>query len=404
MPIISIFSDKYSGALELVKKLGKNHGYKIITDNEIVEAAAKIFNENKDTYKKVFLNPPSFFNSFTREKEKSLAELKVSVSKLIGDDQIFYGFSSLLLPKKINHLIRILIIAEHQHRIENAASLGISKENAKKEILDSDEKADEFSYYIKNSGPWNPSLYDMVVPMDKTTTERAYKLISSYLGNPLLQFSNLSKKHINDFKLESNLGLELCKQGFDLDVDAQGSDITLIINKKVLFLSKLKSELKNAAKAIDGVSNVKIKIGQNFYKPDILADRNFKRPHKVLLVDKEADFIQTLSERLAIRDLPSFPVSTGREAIEIIKRDHPEVIILDLNLPGFDRYEVLKETKKKSPGTKIIILTGHGNQTERQRCMELGAFAYLEKPADIDLLTKIMKKAYKNIHKNTGLN
>ncbi|MCB9494024.1 MAG: response regulator [Desulfobacteraceae bacterium] len=401
MAIISIFSGKYSGAAEIVKKLEENHGYKLIRDNEVIEAAALKFNENKDIYEKAFFNPPSVFNSFTREKEKAMAELKVAISELLDDNQVFYGFSSLLIPRKINHVVKILTIADQQYRIQNAANLGLSEKNAKKEILQADEKAAEFSHHIKNSGPWNPSLYDMVIPMDKTTTEKAYELILSQLGNPVLQYSEESKKRINDFILEAKVGLELCRQGFDVDVDAEGNDVSLTINKKVLFLSKLKNELTSAAKTIEGVSNVETKIGQNFYKADILTDQNFSRPHKVLLVDDEVDFIQTLSERLAIRDMPSFPVSSGREALEIMDRDHPEVMVLDLKMPGVDGYEVLRKTKEKSPETEIIILTGHGNETDRERCMELGAFAYLEKPADIDLLTKTMKEAYENIQKKT---
>jgi DNA-binding NtrC family response regulator len=100
--------------------------------------------------------------------------------------------------------------------------------------------------------------------------------------------------------------------------------------------------------------------------------------------------------------MPSFPVSSGREALEIMDRDHPEVMVLDLKMPGVDGYEVLRKTKEKSPETEIIILTGHGNEDDRQRCMELGAFAYLEKPADIDILTKTMKDAYENIQKKSS--
>ncbi|MDY0361453.1 MAG: response regulator [Desulforegulaceae bacterium] len=404
MAIISIFSGKYSGAAQIVKKLEENHGYKVIRDYDVIEACVKKFNENKEIYEKAFFNPPSVFNSFTREKEKSLSEIKAAISELLNDNQIFYGFSSLLIPRKINHVVKILTIADLQYRIQNASNLGVSEKNAKKEILQADEKAAEFSHHIKNSGPWNPSLYDMVIPMDKTTTEKAYELILSQLGNPVLQYSKESKKHIEDFRLETKVGLELCRQGFDVDVDANGNDVSLTINKKVLFLSKLKNELTNAAKIIEGVSNVETKIGQNFYKADILTDQNFSRPHKVLLVDDEVDFIQTLSERLAIRDMPSFPVSSGREALEIMDRDHPEVMVLDLKMPGVDGYEVLRKTKEISPETEIIILTGHGNENDRTRCMELGAFAYLEKPADIDILTKTMKEAYENIQKKTAQN
>lgn len=135
MAIISIFSGKYSGAAEIVKKLEENHGYKLIRDNEVIEAAALKFNENKDIYEKAFFNPPSVFNSFTREKEKAMAELKVAISELLDDNQVFYGFSSLLIPRKINHVVKILTIADQQYRIQNAANLGLSEKTQKKKFF-----------------------------------------------------------------------------------------------------------------------------------------------------------------------------------------------------------------------------------------------------------------------------
>lgn len=399
MAIISIFSGKFSGGREIVERLKSNHDYTVITDSDIIHMTSERFGEKEDVYEKAFYNPPSVFNNFTREKEKSIAQLKLLISEALSDKQIVYGFSSLLIPRKINHAIKILTIAEHSYRIQNAINMGISEKNVKKEIMQADERAAEFCLHVKNSAPWNPSLYDMVIPMDKTTTEKAYELILSQLSNPVLKFSEASSKKLQEFKLEAQVGLELCENGYDVDVSATGDDIELTINKKVLFLSKLKNELKKTAKGIPGVSNVETKIGKNFYKADICADQTLNRPHKVLLVDDEVDFVQTLSERLAIRDMPSYPVSSGREALEIMDKEHPEVMVLDLKMPGIDGYEVLRKTKEKSPETEIIILTGHGNDVDRSRCMELGAFAYLEKPTDIEQLTQTMKLAYENIQR-----
>ncbi|PID77763.1 MAG: response regulator [Deltaproteobacteria bacterium] len=395
MAIISLFSGKFCGAREIVEKIESNHGYSLIEDKDIIARTAEKFNEKPEVYEKALFNPPSVFNSFTREKEKSIAKIKLVLSEMLEDKQIIYGFSSLLIPEKINHAIKILIIAEESHRIQIAKNLNIDEKNIKKE----DEKAVEFCLHIKKSSPWEPSLYDMVLPMDKTTLDKAYELILSQLANPVLKFTKDSEKTLNEFKLESKVGLQLCEKGYDVEVNAEEDDVSLTINKKVLFLSKLENELTKAAIEIPGVNNVETKIGKDFYKADICSDQSFGGPGKVLLVDDEVDFIQTLSERLAIRDMPAVPVSSGKEALEIIDKEYPEVMVLDLKMPGIDGYEVLKKTKEKSPDTEIIILTGHGNDVDRSRCMELGAFAYLEKPADIDQLTSTMKRAYENIQK-----
>ena len=56
-----------------------------------------------------------------------------------------------------------------------------------------------------------------------------------------------------------------------------------------------------------------------------------------------------------------------------------------------------KRVKATQPEIEVIILTGHGNETDRETCMNLGAFAYLQKPVDIDILSETMKKANEKI-------
>jgi DNA-binding NtrC family response regulator len=62
-------------------------------------------------------------------------------------------------------------------------------------------------------------------------------------------------------------------------------------------------------------------------------------------------------------------------------------------MPGIDGIEVLKKVKSEHPGVAVIILTGHGSEKDRKLCLSLGAFAYLEKPVDIDELSDTMKRA-----------
>jgi len=75
------------------------------------------------------------------------------------------------------------------------------------------------------------------------------------------------------------------------------------------------------------------------------------------------------------------------------------VMVLDLKMPGIDGIEVLRRAKRDQPKIEIIILTGHGSDREREIALELGAFAYLQKPVDIDILAQTMKGAYRKIGK-----
>jgi DNA-binding NtrC family response regulator len=114
---------------------------------------------------------------------------------------------------------------------------------------------------------------------------------------------------------------------------------------------------------------------------------------KVLLVDDEVDFLDTLSERMRTRGMEVATSSTGVEALEKVEKEAYDVIILDLMMPGVDGLEALKILKAKRPELQVILLTGHATVEKGIEAMKLGAMDFLEKPADINLLTEKIKKA-----------
>jgi DNA-binding NtrC family response regulator len=101
-----------------------------------------------------------------------------------------------------------------------------------------------------------------------------------------------------------------------------------------------------------------------------------------------------------MRDVGSAVAFDGESALEMIDEEEPEVMILDLKMPGIDGLEVLRKVKQTRPEIEVIILTGHGSQKDREICMELGAFAYLQKPVDIDVLSQTLKEAKEKMANN----
>lgn len=116
---------------------------------------------------------------------------------------------------------------------------------------------------------------------------------------------------------------------------------------------------------------------------------------KILLVDDEKEFVETLSERISMRDHKSDVALDGEEALKRIDDDLPDVVVLDLKMPGIDGMEVLRRIRKAYPDVQVIMLTGHGSEKDEKEARKLGAFEYLQKPVEIDTLMKKIKKAYK---------
>jgi DNA-binding NtrC family response regulator len=122
---------------------------------------------------------------------------------------------------------------------------------------------------------------------------------------------------------------------------------------------------------------------------------------KVLMVDDEEDFVTTLSERMKLREVDSEVALDGEQALQRVEEDIPDVMVLDLKMPGIDGLEVLRRVRKAYPQIPVVILTGHGSEKDEAEARRLGAFDYLQKPVDIEKLIKTLRKAYKSKVENT---
>lgn len=115
---------------------------------------------------------------------------------------------------------------------------------------------------------------------------------------------------------------------------------------------------------------------------------------RILIVDDEERFRTTLAKRLGEREFEVFTVGSGTEAIDEVQRRLYDVIILDIKMPGLDGIETLAELKKLNAGLEVILLTGHGTMDTAIEGMRKGAYDYLLKPCDIDLLVEKILGAY----------
>ena len=118
---------------------------------------------------------------------------------------------------------------------------------------------------------------------------------------------------------------------------------------------------------------------------------------KVLLVDDEKEFVTTLAERLELRGMRVEIATDGEMSLSMIETDPPQVVVLDVMMPGLSGMEVLARIKAIDPKIQVILLTGHGATKDGIKGMQLGAFDYLIKPVDIDELIEKLNEAAKNV-------
>jgi len=131
--------------------------------------------------------------------------------------------------------------------------------------------------------------------------------------------------------------------------------------------------------------------------------KNTTLPHtRLLIVDDEQGFVDVLTNRLSRRRIDVFKAYSGAQALQALRQNIFDVMVLDLKMEDMDGIEVLRIVRKMAPDLPVIILTGHGSRTAAEDGMTLGAFDYLTKPCELEELMEKISLARQAKNKQNG--
>ena len=397
MPLLTVFSMTFAHADSIVTKLAAATGYKILTDEDLIKRASEASGFPADKLMRAFQARTSVFNRFTCEKERSIAALRLSLAeKLDKEGFIVHGFSSQLLPRNLSPTLRLGLAADLNSRIRSVREEhdDMAQEEASIRLQCDDQDRTAWVKSVTGAeDPWDSALYDLVLSTDQPAEDEIVVTVLEMLQDLAERITDEPGKTFDDFRLSAQVESILAREGHIVGVSAEQGEVLLTIYKPVLLPNLLQEELERLAGSIAGVRSVSVQIAPAPFQTDFYRKCDPADLSRVLLVDDEREFVQTLSERLLMRDVGSVVVYDGESALECIYGDEPEVMILDLKMPGMNGFEVLRRTKEERPSIEVIVVTGHGTETDRKICMELGAFACFQKPIDIDVLCRALREA-----------
>jgi twitching motility two-component system response regulator PilH len=113
---------------------------------------------------------------------------------------------------------------------------------------------------------------------------------------------------------------------------------------------------------------------------------------KVLVVDDSALNRQVIVEYLKHKEIVTIEAEDGEQALQMIASEKPDIILLDLIMPIMDGFEVLEYLKKQNNTIPIIVITAYLKGNTFQRCMELGAKGFLNKPVKMQELFNLISQ------------
>lgn len=119
----------------------------------------------------------------------------------------------------------------------------------------------------------------------------------------------------------------------------------------------------------------------------------------ILIVDDEKELCKILSDSLSQNHYRMLVAFDGKRALQLVKEEKPDLILLDIKMPRMNGIEVLKKIKKMKKEIVVIMLTAHGTLETARKAMKLGAYDYLTKPFDLFNLKSLVKEALATVVK-----
>ena len=119
-----------------------------------------------------------------------------------------------------------------------------------------------------------------------------------------------------------------------------------------------------------------------------------KRKLSILVVDDEESVVELFHRILKKKEYTVLTATNGKDALELADKERPDLVILDLNLPGISGIEVLRRIKKIDENIEVIVITGYGTKETVKTAMRLGAYDYITKPFDINYVSSLIKEAF----------
>ena len=113
---------------------------------------------------------------------------------------------------------------------------------------------------------------------------------------------------------------------------------------------------------------------------------------KLLIVDDQYGIRLLLHEIFKKEGYEVFQAANGFQAIDIVIKDCPDLVILDMKIPGMDGVEILKRIKEINKEIKVILMTAYGELDIIEEAKKLGALRYFPKPFDIDEIKKVVRE------------
>lgn len=263
MAIITISRGSYSKGREVAEKTAARLGYDVVSRDVLLEASDR-FHTPEIKLVRAIHDAPSILDRFTHGKQCYIAYIRSAlVSRAVKDNLVYHGLAGHLLLKGIPHVLRVRIIANLEDRVAaEMAREGISAAEARSLLLKDDAERRKWTQSLYGVDPWDPSLYDLVIHIDKLTVDDAVDLIVEAVGREGFRTTPEAQQKIEDLALACQVKAALVEADcVDLGVTCEYGNVVVYTKQGFRHGRQLRKRLEKLQGEIEGINNVEVYEG-----------------------------------------------------------------------------------------------------------------------------------------------
>ena len=272
MPVhIFIQGDKFSNTRNIVQWIASRTGWPVVTDSDLIRQAAGRFGMQPERIERDLHIPDPVMPRRARRRKRAMAFLEASLAETLrGEAGILWGMAGHLIPRKMPHILRVLVTADAADRIKRASEdRNIPEKEARHQIRANDRLLFQWHHHLFGTESFDAVSYDVVVPSGVLDTEAAALLIFEHLTEKAEAAPVDVETALEDFSLAVNVQMALAEKRDDITASAENGRVTLTIDSNVLRLDSKVRSLKRLVGGMPNVAGVEVKVGRNYHRSDI---------------------------------------------------------------------------------------------------------------------------------------
>ena len=259
MAIITISRGSYSKGKEVAEKVAAQLGYRCLS-REVILDASDHYHIPEIKMVKAIHDAPSILERFGQSKARFVAYYQSVLTREVQKDNVVYhGLAGHLLLKGVPHVLKVRIIADLSDRVQSEMEReGISKQKAQALILRDDEERRKWTQSLYGVDPWDSSLYDMILHIQRFTVDDAVDFICKAVDQKEFKTSKKSQQKMDDLALASQIKAALVVVSPNIAVTSHYGNVLIYTKAEDRIVRKLEKKARGLSEEIKGIKSLEV--------------------------------------------------------------------------------------------------------------------------------------------------